>query len=278
MKPYISVRGLTKYFPHSEQGRLHVLDDVSIDVGKGEFVCLLGPSGSGKSTTLDIMAGLTRADRGQILLEGVPVDRGLHIGYVFQQPRLLNWRTVAENLWFGLRADGVPASDIAERVEQYLDLVGLRDFADAYPLTLSGGMRQRVGIARALAIEPNILLMDEPFSSLDELTARNLRAELLSIWEKSKVSILFVTHNALEAAFLADRIYVVSDRPASILECLEVELGRPRDAEDARLLEVQKRVVNLLTDRVETAREQTTPEQADSQKSAPLVAKEAVRE
>lgn len=272
MSSYIAVRNLTKHYPHAERGQLHVLDEVDIDVGKGEFVCLLGPSGSGKSTTLDIMAGLTRADQGEILLEGEPVERGLHVGYVFQQPRLLNWRTVAENLWFALRADGVPQSEIPDRVERYLDLVGLKEFADAYPLTLSGGMRQRVGIARALAIEPNILLMDEPFSSLDELTARNLRAELLAIWEKSKVSILFVTHNALEAAFLADRIYVVSDRPASILDCVDVELGRPRDSEDARLLKVQKRVVRLLTERVESAREETAPQQAST------VTKEAVRE
>lgn len=244
--PSIELRNLGKSFRMRDSSWLHVLDDLTLDVRDGEFVCLLGPSGCGKSTTLDILADLTEADSGEVLVDGTPGTDDMTFGYVFQQPRLLNWRTVRQNLEFALKAHGVPRGQQAERIERHLALVGLDDFADAFPLTLSGGMRQRVALIRALVIEPDFLLMDEPFSSLDELTARRLRAELLALWDRSKKTVIFVTHNALEAAFLADRIYLVSRRPATLVESVAVDVPRPRRPDDPRLLEIQQHVIAIL--------------------------------
>ncbi|MPZ89292.1 MAG: ATP-binding cassette domain-containing protein [Nitriliruptorales bacterium] len=244
----IRLEGLSKTFARHDGTPLPVLDGLTIEAGDGEFVCLLGPSGSGKSTTLDILAGLTPRDGGRVLADGREDLRPVVFGYVFQQPRLLNWRSARQNLEFALAARDVDVAGARHRVAAELSLVGLSDFADAYPLTLSGGMRQRVAIARALVIDPDVLLMDEPFSSLDELTARRLRSELLRIWERERHTVLFVTHNALEAAFLADRIYVISNRPARVVGCVPVGVPRPRSPEDPSLLAVQRQVIDLLED------------------------------
>lgn len=249
----VSIRGLNKTYTTAEGRPLKVLQDLSLEVGEHEFVCVLGPSGSGKSTTLDILAGLTEEDSGEILVGGSLGTKGIVTGYIFQRPRLLNWRTVADNLKFAMRARGVPESEWESRVEEYLSLVGLEDFATAFPLTLSGGMQQRVGIARALVIEPDLLLMDEPFSSLDELTARHLRVELVRLWQEIRRTIIFVTHNAYEAAFLADRIYVVGDRPASVVGSIRVEIDRPRQADDPRVIQVQREVLDVLERSAELA-------------------------
>ncbi len=248
----ITLRGLRKEFLRQDGDRLEVLRDVSLAVKAEEFCCLVGPSGCGKSTILNIVTGLTPPDAGEVLIDGTPLDPSrVRIGYVFQKPRLLNWRSARENVAFALRAEGLADSEVRERARHYLELVGLGQFLDEFPLSLSGGMQQRVAIARALAIEPDLLLMDEPFSHLDELTARTLRAELLRIWQQARTPVIFVTHNALEAVYLADRVLVLSGRPATILKDLPVLVPRDREMEDPRLVELQRVILDTLgvTDR-----------------------------
>lgn len=242
----VTIKNLNKTYTTEEGAPLPVLRDLCMDVEEHQFVCILGPSGCGKSTTLDILAGLTDKDSGEIQIDGSTDSDHVVTGYIFQRPRLLNWRTVSDNLRLVLRSRGVPEDQWEQRIETYLGLVGLADFSDAYPLTLSGGMQQRVGIARALVIEPDLLLMDEPFSSLDELTARHLRVELVRLWREVRRTIMFVTHNALEAAFLADRIFIVGDRPASVVGSVDVAVPRPRDPEDPGVIAVQRQVMDIL--------------------------------
>jgi len=243
----IALRGIHKEFPRQNGGTLAVLRDVTLTVEAGEFCCVVGSSGCGKSTILNIVAGLTLPDAGQVLVDDVRADSSrMRIGYVFQKPRLLNWKTVRENVAFGLRASGVPAAEARGRARHYLDLVGLAQFEDEFPLALSGGMQQRVAIARALAIEPDVLLMDEPFSHLDELTARSLRAELLRIWQQARKPVMFVTHNPLEAVYLADQVLILSGRPATITKSLRVTLARDREMEDPRLVALQREILDAL--------------------------------
>lgn len=243
----IELNNLRKAYPtRSGKGVLQVLQDFSLTIEDGEFVCLLGPSGCGKSTTLDVLAGLTIPDSGTVNVGGSAGWEGLTFGYVFQRPRLLNWRTVRQNLEFALAGQGSPRKTWRAKTDEYLQLVGLADFADAYPLSLSGGMQQRVSLARALVIEPDVLLMDEPFSNLDELTARRLRLELLEIVSQQETTVLFVTHNALEAAFLGDRICVLSSRPARVINEFHVPVGRPRSPEDPALVAIQAKVLTML--------------------------------
>ena len=242
----VAVTGLCKSFVRGDGSVLPTLNSLDLQAAHGEFVCLVGPSGSGKSTTLNILAGLTEPDAGEIRVNGQSSRGRVRFGYVFQHPRLLNWKPVRDNLAFVLAAAGVPRQEWRDRADHYLNLVGLMPFSDEYPLRLSGGMQQRVAIARALVIEPDVLLMDEPFSSLDELTARQMRVGLLHIWQQDRRTIVFVTHNALEAAYLADRIYVLSKRPATVLDEVCVDLPRPRDIDDAALTPVQKRLLATL--------------------------------
>lgn len=241
----ITVVGLRKAFRREDGRSMPVLEDLGLSIRGGEFVCLVGPSGCGKSTILHTIAGIVPKDAGEILVDGRDHLRA-RIGYVFQEPRLLNWRTAVDNVAFAAVAAGTPAGEVGGIVRRYLELVGLLDFAAAYPLTLSGGMQQRVAIARALVIRPQVLLMDEPFSSLDELTARKMRGELLRLWEEERHTIVFVTHNALEAVYLADRIYVLSARPARIVREVDVKIPRPRDFEDPMVLKLQREIVATL--------------------------------
>ncbi len=242
----LRIKGLSKAFRRRDGSVLPVLENVNMEVWDGEFVCLLGPSGSGKSTTLNILAGLVDPDGGSVTADGDDQDGRVRFGYVFQQPRLLNWKTARANLEFALSAYPLSRDQVRPRTDRYLRLVGLEDFADEYPLQLSGGMRQRLAIARALVIEPAVLLMDEPFSGLDELTARTMRVELLRIWHRERRTILFVTHNPLEAAYLADRVYVVSARPATIVNEVPVTIPRPRDIDEPGLIPIQKRILGSL--------------------------------
>lgn len=242
----IQISNLSKTFYQKSGRALPVLDNLSIEALDREFVCLLGPSGCGKSTLLHILAGLADADAGEILVDGSHNYRGASYGYVFQRPRLLNWKTVKDNITFAMQSYGVPREQHQARISRYLSMVGLSAFADEYPLTLSGGMQQRVAIARALAIEPDILLMDEPFSGLDELTARSMRIELLKVWSQDRKTVLFVTHNALEAAFLADRICILTHRPTKVSRVVEVDVPRPRDIEDERLIHLHKDIIRSL--------------------------------
>lgn len=232
-----------------------VLENVNLEVARGEFVCILGPSGSGKSTLLATLSGLKPPQRGRILVDGVELygDRRrspqTRLGYVFQDSRLLPWRTVAQNISIVLDAAGVPGSDHEKLVREYLTTLKIGDFYDAWPLNLSGGQRQRVAIARAMAIDPQYLLMDEPFSTLDELTARELRQELLRIWRESGKTIIFVTHSIREAVFLADRIFVLTTNPGRLYRTIEVDMTRPRSYEDVGLARLEAEVIDdLLTE------------------------------
>ena len=243
----ITVKNLCKSFVRQDGVALEVLVDVSFSAAKNEFCCLLGVSGCGKSTILNILSGLVPFDSGDVLIDdSLLTDSQTRIGYVFQKSRLLNWRTVRENVFFALKNMNFPRDEWDARAEHYIKLVGLGDFIEEYPLSLSGGMQQRVAIARALAIDPDILLMDEPFSHLDELTAREMRIELLQIWAEEKKTVIFVTHNALEAAFLADKIYVLGKPPSRVQKCLTVDVPRVREFEDPRLVKIQKEVISLL--------------------------------
>lgn len=241
------MRGVTKRFARADGGVRDVLDGLDLTVEPRGFVCLVGPSGAGKSTVLNLLAGLLTPEGGAILADGQPFDPGrCRIGYVFQKPRLLNWRSVRANIQFALDAAGLPRGEREVRTRDVLALVGLDQFADEYPLALSGGMQQRVAIARALAIEPDVLLMDEPFSHLDELTARAQRRELLRFRDKIDASVVFVTHNALEAVYLGDRVCVLSARPSRIIAEFPIDAPRTRGLDDPSLLAIGRDVLRAL--------------------------------
>lgn len=225
--PKLDVKNISKRF-----GDIQAVKDVSLSVDENEFVCLLGPSGCGKTTTLRMLDGVIEPDEGTISIEGREVtgsDRNR--GFVFQEFNLFPWQTVAENAEFGLKIAGVDKEERREQALEYIDLVGLNGFEDHYPHELSGGMKQRVGIARALAIRPEILLMDEPFGALDAQTREKLQNELLDIMAKERRSVLFVTHNIDEAVFLGDKVYIMSPHPGRVHKTLDVDISRPRDPE-----------------------------------------------
>ncbi len=227
----LQVQDVSKIYDAGDH-RIEALNAVSFEVFPHEFLCIVGPSGCGKSTLLRILDGLDLASSGQVLFKGQPITKpSPKISMIFQTFALLPWKSVRENIELGLEAQGVAAGDRHERAAKYVEAVGLSGFEEAYPRELSGGMKQRVGIARALAVEPEVLLMDEPFSSLDELTADTLRREVLEIWrEPSKVTDTFimVTHNVHEAVFMADRIIVLRARPGTVVADIAVNLPRPR--------------------------------------------------
>jgi len=228
----LELRNIVKFYPKPGQGRIQVLDEVDLDVEAGAFVSLLGPSGCGKTTLMNVVSGLVEPNEGTMRRGGADVTPDdLSLGYIFQEPRLLDWKTVAGNIEFALEARGVPESEWDERVGRYLQMVNLGDEGDNYPTRLSGGMKQRVAIARALAIEPEIILMDEPFSSLDEITARDLREELLDIWKQEEKTVLFVTHDINEAVFLSDYIYMMNSN-GKMFARRDVGIDRPRHYDD----------------------------------------------
>ncbi len=231
-------------------GSAAVLEGVSLSLADGEFACIVGPSGCGKSTLLRIAHGLIDPSHGRVLFEGRPQDGvNLQAAMVFQSFALLPWLTVLENVTLGLEARAVAAPERQRRAARYLDMVGLEGYEEAYPRELSGGMKQRVGLARALAIEPRILLMDEPFSALDALTSISLREELLDIWASPEVpvsTILMVTHSIEEAVELADRVVVLSGRPGRLAEVLPVPLARPRDRKDPAFTALVDRIFALI--------------------------------
>ncbi|HEX5465942.1 MAG TPA: ABC transporter ATP-binding protein [Candidatus Limnocylindrales bacterium] len=214
-------------------GRLEALDDVSFAVAEGSICALVGPNGCGKSTLLRIMGGLLPPDRGSVAIDGRPVSGpDPRVGFVFQEPRLLPWRSAAENVAFPLELAGRPRAEREARAIELLSLLGLADFAPARPHQLSGGMRQRLAIGRALALQPTVLLLDEPFSALDALTRERFGQELLGIWERTATTIVLVTHSIPEAVLLAERVVVLGPRPGHVVAEVPVELPRPRRAED----------------------------------------------
>jgi NitT/TauT family transport system ATP-binding protein len=212
--------------------RIQVLSGIDLDIRKGEFITLIGPSGSGKSVLLDIIAGLTEPSSGFTAIDGQRVVRPhRETAYVFQQYALFPWRTALQNVEYALEVRGVGRAERRRTAQHFLGLLGLSDFEDRYPSQLSGGMQQRVAIARALSTDPEVLLMDEPFAALDAQTRDILQCELLRIWEQIKTTVVFVTHSIDEAIFLADRIVVMTARPARVKDIIEIATPRPRDAE-----------------------------------------------
>jgi sulfonate transport system ATP-binding protein len=231
-QPCIDVRELSKTYP-LRSGLVTAVDRVSFSVGTGEFVALLGPSGCGKSTILNTIAGLLPKSGGEIRIDGEPAapDRvNPKVGYVFQRDTVFPWRTVEANIRYGLELRGARHHDIAARTARAVAQAGLSDFAHAFPSALSGGMRQRVALMRTLILEPEILLMDEPFGALDTHTKLEMHRILLDIWERQHQTVVFVTHDLSEALTLADRIILLSARPGRIKETFAVDLPRPRDA------------------------------------------------
>lgn len=254
-KTLIAVKGIKKSFKQSDHQELLVLDDLNFEMREGEIIALLGKSGSGKSTLLRIIAGLIKATAGEVIYRGESVEGPVQgMAMVFQNFALMPWLTVLENVELGLEAQGVPRADRRARALEAIDIIGMDGFESAYPKELSGGMRQRVGFARALVVNPDILLMDEPFSALDVLTADNLRSDLLDLWEEKKTKtkcILCVTHNIEEAAILADRIFVFGSNPGTIRAVLNVDLPRPRNQQDEDFRKIVDQVYTLMTTRIE---------------------------
>ncbi|MFC4061387.1 ABC transporter ATP-binding protein [Planomonospora corallina] len=256
----IDVRGVGKVFRIRGTDRpFTAVDGVDLEVRDGEFLTLVGPSGCGKSTLLDLIAGLTTPTGGEILIDGRTVTGpGLDRGIVFQQYALFPWRTALANIEFGLEAKAVPKKERRERARHYLDLVGLTGFEHRHPHELSGGMRQRVAIARSLAFDPDVLLMDEPFAALDAQTRESLQEELLRIWEKTNKTIVFITHGIDEAVYLGQRVAVMTSRPGRIKKVIDIEFdSRAGDLRaDARFGAYRHEIWTLLRDEVAAAQEQ----------------------
>jgi NitT/TauT family transport system ATP-binding protein len=227
--PILELKGVSKRFDFQGR-RVEALRGADLSARKGEFICLIGASGCGKSTLLRVVAGFERASAGEVLMWGKPVagpDPGR--GMVFQDYGLFPWLTVRENIGFGPRSRGRAAKEVGETADRFVEVVGLTRFADAYPHQLSGGMKQRVAIARVLANDAEVLLMDEPFGALDAMTRERLQDELLGLWRRAKLTVLFVTHSIEEAIFLADRVVVMSPGPGRIDSEVLIDLPRPRD-------------------------------------------------
>ena len=241
----IRVAGLTKRF-----GALEVFRNVDFQVSDREIVAIVGPSGCGKTTLLRCIDGLLPVEGGQILVDSTPVKKPIPgVAMVFQHFGLFPWKTVYDNVAYGLRMAGVDNGEVARRVPHFINLVGLAGFETAYPYQMSGGMQQRCGLARALAVEPNVLLMDEPFAAVDAQTREILQFELLRIWEQKPTTMVFVTHSIEEAVLMGDRVFVLKGRPSRIEEIVAIDLPRPRSRDTLRLprfAELRERVWGLL--------------------------------
>ncbi len=238
--PILELKGVSKQFELQGQ-RIEALRDANMQVRKGEFICLIGASGCGKSTLLRVVAGFEQPTNGQALMWDTPVvgpapDRGM----VFQDYGLFPWLTVRGNIGFGPKSRGRPSAEVKDTIDRFVELVGLQRFANAYPHQLSGGMKQRVAIARVLANDAEIVLMDEPFGALDAMTRERLQDELLDIWQRTGLTVLFVTHSIEEAIFLADRVVVMSPGPGRIDSELKIELPRPRDVMSADFNDIRR--------------------------------------
>ena len=239
----LEAKNIEKYFKHDGK-QLKTLDGINLNVNDGEFVCIVGTSGCGKSTFLRTIAGLETPDSGKILLDGQPLsDTGPDRIMVFQEGALFPWLNVQDNVEYGLKVAGIPKEKRNEISHRYLDMMQLTQFATSYTYQLSTGMKQRVAIARALVMEPDVLLMDEPFAALDPQTRDLLLVEMQLIWQKTKKTIIFVTHNVAEAVVLGTRVLVFSHRPAKIMKEVEIDYQRPRLTDDENLLPYQKKIL-----------------------------------
>jgi len=241
-KKKVQVTNLTKKY-----GDLLVLNDISFDVYDGEFLCIVGPTGCGKTTFLNVLTKLIPATEGEILIDGEPANPLNHnLSFVFQEPSTMSWRTVEENIRVGMEIKRWPKAKADERVEQMLDLVGLRDFRNYYPQKLSSSMDQRTVIARAFAIDPDLLLMDEPYSQLDLKLRYYLEDEIIRVWRELKRTVIFVTHNIEEAVYLAERILVLTPKPSTIKTEIKVDLPRPRNFSDPEFVEIRNHVTEMI--------------------------------
>ena len=250
--PLLKLRNVTKEYIDDNGKSITVLNDISLSVNYNEFISVVGPSGCGKSTLLRMIMGLERWTRGDILFKGQSMSGGKvnpHMAMVFQSFGLFPWLTVVENVEFGLESMRIPKAQRREKSLGIIQEVGLEGFEDAYPRELSGGMKQRVGIARALVIDPEILLMDEPFSSLDPLTAEALREEVLKVWSNKFTTpdvVIMVTHNVEEAVYLSDRIIILSHRPANVVKQVDIDIPRPREKRDKAIYEYLDQITTLI--------------------------------
>ncbi len=229
--PEIQIKNISMKYPVNNGEDIVALNDVSLDIQQGEFISLLGPSGCGKTTLLRIIADLLQPTAGSVTINGQTpkeIRNQKKYGFVFQSPVLYDWRTVRRNICMPMEIMGIPKKERTARIDRMLELVGLQNFGYKYPFELSGGMQQRVGIARALALNPEYLMMDEPFSALDEFTREKLNEDLLNIWSKTNKTIIFVTHNIPESVFLSDRVVVLSPHPGRISAVVDINLPRPR--------------------------------------------------
>jgi NitT/TauT family transport system ATP-binding protein len=234
--------------------RTVALTEFTVRITESEFVTVVGPSGCGKSTFLNLVAGFLQPTRGSLLLNGAPIVKpGADRGVVFQEHALFPWMTVERNIAYGPRVNGINGAEVQRIVAESLDMIGLQRFARSYPKELSGGMKQRVAIARALATRPSMLLMDEPFAALDAQTRRFLQGELVRIWQRTRTTILFITHSIDEAILLSDRIVVMTARPGTVKDVIRIELARPRDENRPEFLEYRRRISQLLQDEIDKA-------------------------
>ncbi|MDR0335123.1 MAG: ABC transporter ATP-binding protein [Methanomassiliicoccaceae archaeon] len=246
MSGYIKIDNVRKVFRKDDRDTV-AIENISLEIGKNELVSILGPSGCGKTTVLRMIAGLVEPSGGEILVDGNKVTGpGPDRGMVFQDFALFPWRSVWKNVEFGLEVAGMPKAQRDEKVERYLEIVGLTDFADARVHELSGGMKQRVGIARAMVNNPKVVLMDEPFGSLDAQTRNIMQAGLIKILDKTDQTIVFVTHSVDEAVFLSDRIVILTKRPATIKEIINIPWPRPRDRASPEFTALRKRILTEL--------------------------------
>ena len=257
-RPAIELRGVSKRFRTPTGSIFTALSDVDLTVEPGQFCAVVGPSGCGKSTTLTLVSGLERASAGDVLVDGEPVGSiGTDVGFVFQSDALLPWKTVLDNVAIGPRFRGVSRAEANDRARDWLRRVGLSQFEDRHPHQLSGGMRKRVSLAQSLINEPAILLMDEPFSALDVQTRSIMSNELLSLWDQSRPSVIFVTHDLEEAIALADRVVVMTAGPGTVKDVYEIDLPRPRQVPeirfDPRFVELYEEIWNTLRDEVQRA-------------------------
>ena len=250
----LEIKGIVKHFKH-ESHKLTALGGVDLNVEDGDFVCLVGPSGCGKSTFLRIVAGLETPDEGQVLFDGKPVTTtGPERIMVFQEGALFPWLKVRDNVEFGLKMAGIPKEERAQISKRYLEMMQLTKFSDSFTYQLSTGMKQRVAIARALVMDPDVLLMDEPFAALDAQTRDLLLVEMQLIWEKTKKTILFVTHNVAEATVLGTKVAVFSNRPSKVKRLFLVDFKRPRLTEDEDLLGIQQEILSELRPEVKKSK------------------------
>jgi NitT/TauT family transport system ATP-binding protein len=246
----IQIQNLEKTFSTGQT--VTALQNVNLEIKDNEFAVILGPSGCGKSTLLYLIAGFEKPTKGTIKLNNKIITKpDSDRGFVFQDFALYPWRTVLRNVTFGLEIKKVTREEAEKRAIKYIKMIGLDGFEHAYPHTLSGGMKQRVGIARALVYDPEVLLMDEPFGALDAQTRKHMQMELETLWEQTKKTVVFVTHSVIEAVYLADRVFVMTARPGTIKGIVDVNIPRPRDYTDEAFLHVREKILNLLETEVE---------------------------